>query len=147
MPSSVPDPLGSDHPADHDGLDPLSFDECQQRLASTPVGRIAFVVDGQPIVRPVNFAWIDGAIVFRTGAGLTMSTVVEGGSACFEVDDWDADARSGWSVVVKGTASEITDWAEKEALEQIGLVPWHKGEWRSVWVKVTPVKVTGRTVG
>lgn len=124
----------------------LSDDQCLELLQALPVGRIGFIVDGQPMVLPVNYAWIDGAVVFRTAAGEKMDSVVGRQAVCFEVDHWDAETRTGWSVLVKGRADEVTEWAEKEALEQVGLVPWNRQGWRPVWIKVVPTAITGRAV-
>jgi nitroimidazol reductase NimA-like FMN-containing flavoprotein (pyridoxamine 5'-phosphate oxidase superfamily) len=132
---------------DIDGqLENLSHDECMKLLTSTPIGRLGFVVDDELLVLPFNYAWFDGKIVFRTIEGQKMAAVAQGWAVCFEVDDWDANEQTGWSVVIKGTAREVTGWAEKEALEQIGLVPWSHGEWRPLWVEVEPTEITGRVI-
>ena len=57
---------------------------------------------------------------------------------------WSAEERAGWSVVVRGVAREVTQWAEREQLENIGLVPWARDAWRPVWVRVDAAEVTGR---
>jgi nitroimidazol reductase NimA-like FMN-containing flavoprotein (pyridoxamine 5'-phosphate oxidase superfamily) len=43
----------------------LSIDECLELLRTHQFGRIAVVIDGGPVVFPINYA-IDGAVVFRT---------------------------------------------------------------------------------
>jgi uncharacterized protein len=65
---------------------------------------------------------------------------------CFEVDHWNAEDRSGWSVVVRGVAREVAQWAEREQLENIGLVPWTRDAWRPMWVRVEPTEITGRVL-
>jgi nitroimidazol reductase NimA-like FMN-containing flavoprotein (pyridoxamine 5'-phosphate oxidase superfamily) len=124
----------------------LSDEQCIELLVATPIGRLGFVADGQPLVMPVNFAWSESSVVFRTVEGQKMAAAVEGQNVCFEVDHWDPDSRTGWSILVKGKARAVTDWAEKEALEQVGLVPWIHVEWRPLWVRVEPSEVTGRVV-
>lgn len=123
---------------------------CMQLIRSTPVGRIGFTSDGGPLVLPVNFA-VDGdgeneTVVFRSLEGQKLAAAAEGQTVCFEVDDWDAETRSGWSVVIRGTAREVTDWAEREQLENIGLVPWAKEEWRRMWIRIEPSEMTGRVL-
>ena len=49
-------------PLDHSGLGVLSTRECFDRIAGTPVGRIAFVSNGDPLILPVNHA-LDGDAV------------------------------------------------------------------------------------
>ena len=127
------------------GLDVLDRTTCLRLLAETPIGRIVFIEDGgQPMALPVNYLLVDGAIVFRTLEGQKLSAASIGQRVAFEVDDWDPDRRSGWSVVVKGRAEEVTQWAEAEQLEQQGLVPWAHGAWRTLWVRVVPDDITGR---
>ena len=119
---------------------------CVELIESTPVGRIGFSADGAPMVLPVNFAWTEETIVFRTLEGLKLAAAAAGQRVCFEVDRWDGADRSGWSVVVTGIAREVTDWAEREALEQVGLVPWTREAWRTMWVRIQPIDISGRVL-
>lgn len=119
-------------------------DQSIELMASTPIGRMAFVVDGHPMVLPVNFAWHEDGVVFRTLPGQKLHAATEGQQVCFEVDHWDPDVQSGWSVVVVGKARQVTNFAEQELLENIGLVPWAKGTWRPKWVRIEPEQITGR---
>jgi Pyridoxamine 5'-phosphate oxidase len=50
-------------------LEELSLTECLALLTSHRVGRVAVVVDGQPVILPVNYRTDDGTVVFRTDAG------------------------------------------------------------------------------
>ena len=124
----------------------LSDDRCAELLATTPIGRIGFVSEGQPIVLPVTYAWHDGDVVFRTLEGQKLAAAAYAQPVCFEIDEWDAHDREGWSVVVKGVADEVTEWAEIEQLEQIGLAAWSHETWRRIWVRVTPTEITGRVL-
>ena len=119
---------------------------CVELLESTPIGRIGFQVDGAPLVLPVNFAWTDDTIVFRTLEGMKLAAAAAEEAVCFEVDRWDESDRSGWSVVVTGVAREVTEWAERELLEQIGLVPWAREQWRTMWVRIEPGDISGRVL-
>ena len=121
----------------------LSHPRSIELLESVPVGRIAFVTDEGPIVLPVNYAWHEGTIVFRT-LDRDLQASIDGQVVCFEVDDWSAETRTGWSVVVRGLAREVTQWAEREQLESIGLVPWARDQWRPRWIRVEPTEITGR---
>lgn len=124
----------------------LSDEQCTELLEATPIGRVGFVVDSQPLVMPVNYAWNESSVVFRTIEGQKLAAAALGETVCFEVDHWDPDSRTGWSILVKGQARHVTDWAEKEALEQIGLVPWTHVKWRPLWVRVEPSEITGRVI-
>lgn len=124
----------------------IDDDQCIELIESTPIGRIGFMSDGAPMVLPVNYALHEGAVVFRTLEGTKLSAAAEGQTVCFEVDQWDAATRSGWSVVIRGQASEVDGWGEIEQLENIGLVPWSKEKWRPIWVKIVPSEISGRVL-
>ncbi len=88
-------------------IEVLSEVECRQLLKSRDIGRLAIVVDGQPEIFPVNYAFDEGVVVFRTAPGLKL----ERGpltAAAFEVDEVDTRQGVAWSVVVKGTAHDVT---------------------------------------
>ncbi|MGF1597940.1 MAG: pyridoxamine 5'-phosphate oxidase family protein [Acidimicrobiales bacterium] len=122
----------------------IDDDRCVELIGSTPVGRVGFLSDGVPLVLPVNHAWWEGAIVFRSLEGKKLAAAAENQQVCFEVDHWNPEDRSGWSVVVRGTACEVTDWADREQLENIGLVPWARDAWRTLWVRIEPSSISGR---
>jgi nitroimidazol reductase NimA-like FMN-containing flavoprotein (pyridoxamine 5'-phosphate oxidase superfamily) len=42
-------------------LEPLSLEACLQHLREGRVGRIAFVVDGDPVILPVNYRLVEPA--------------------------------------------------------------------------------------
>ncbi len=150
-------PKGTDMTRNIDETEPVAIDLVSRMgvisdernielLASTPIGRVGFVSDGVPLVLPVNFAWYEDTVVFRTLEGQKLAAAGAGQAVCFEVDEWDPTDRTGWSVVVRGVAREVTHWAEIEQLENIGLTPWAKDEWRRMWVRVEPTEITGRVL-
>jgi nitroimidazol reductase NimA-like FMN-containing flavoprotein (pyridoxamine 5'-phosphate oxidase superfamily) len=124
----------------------IDDDQCIELMSSTPIGRIAFTVDGHPMVVPVNFKWHDDTIVFRTLEGQKLDAAAEGQTVCFEIDHWDAGDQTGWSIAVIGKAREVTNFAEREQLESIGLIPWAKEKWRPVWVRIEPESIAGRVL-
>ena len=124
----------------------IDDDECIRLMESTPIGRVAFMVDDEILALPVNFRWHEDGIVFRTLDGLKLAAAADNQKVCFEVDQWDARSRSGWSVVVQGVARKVDNWAEEEQLEQLGLVPWAKAEWRPIWVRIDPTSMSGRVL-
>lgn len=142
-----PDPFAFDVDADVIDLSPrigeLSRDRCIELLESTPIGRVGFMTDRGPLVLPVNFAWHDGAVVFRTVEGQKLAAA-DDRAVCFEVDHWNPEDRTGWSVVVRGEAGEVTQWAEREQLEHIGLVPWTRDAWRPLWIRIRVDEISGR---
>lgn len=122
----------------------LSPDECMALLASHSIGRLAGVVDGRPFVFPVNYMVDGDTVVFRTSPGTKLAGAGLGPVA-FEVDTVDEERRIGWSVIVQGTGTEITDALDRrsEALRQLELEPWVPGE-KAHWVAIQADSITGR---
>jgi uncharacterized protein len=109
------------------------------------VGRIGFVVDGRPLILPVNYLAGDESIVFCTEPGTKLSALGDGAQVVFEVDDSRPLYHSGWSVVVKGTAREVTDESE---LDELRRGPLHSWATRATehWVRISIDEVTGRRI-
>src|SRR3974390_225744 len=93
------------------GLEELGRDECLHLLRESAVGRLGVVVDGQPLIFPVNFVLDNDAIVLRTDEG-TKLHAARSGPVAFECDHIDRTYHTGWSVLVTGRAAEIRDPAE-----------------------------------
>jgi uncharacterized protein len=128
---------------DHQGLEVLDHDTCWELLASAPVGRIAFVQGGEPSILPVNHAVVGRRIVFRTFQGSLLHEALMQEPVAFEVDGFDADARTGWSVVVRGVADIAEDGDE---LAEVHLRPWADTIRRDDWVAIRAEEVTGRRI-
>jgi nitroimidazol reductase NimA-like FMN-containing flavoprotein (pyridoxamine 5'-phosphate oxidase superfamily) len=136
----------TDYPADHTGLEVLPLTECLRLLASVPVGRIAFHAAGEVIVLPVNHL-VDGQdIVFRTAAGSKLSAAEQADIVAFEADDYDAQARTGWSVVVNGQAEILYENTQTQRLSGLGLDSWATDVDRPFWIRIRPTSVSGRRI-
>lgn len=133
-------------PQDHSGLAVLPYEECLRLLADTPVGRVGFFADGDLVVLPVNHGMDGACIVFRTASGSKLQAAERASVVAFEVDEYDASTRDGWSVVVSGVAEQVLDDADIERLEQLGVRPWAEGRARPCWVRIRPNSVTGRRI-
>ena len=126
-------------------LEHLSLDECWEALAQSSVGRVGVVVDSAPEIYPVNFV-VDGhSVVFRTDPGNKLRGLDRSPSVCFEVDLVDPDAKTGWSVLVKGRAVEVTTAEEQRALVDLPLELWAFGD-KSHWIRIRAHEVTGRQI-
>src|SRR5512145_59112 len=107
------------------GLEVLSREESLALLASVPVGRVVYTDRALPAILPVNFALdIDETVVFRTGAGSKLAAATREAVVAFEVDSFDAHARSGWSVVAVGRSRVVEDSAEIERLSKLEIGTW-----------------------
>lgn len=80
----------------------LTQHECIALLARNVVGRLAFVRDGRPDVRPLHYRFEAGWIYGRTSEGSTLRALADAPWVAFEVDEV-ADAFDWESVVVRGT--------------------------------------------
>ncbi|WP_049571894.1 helix-turn-helix domain-containing protein [Streptomyces sp. SBT349] len=135
------------HPADHTGrtrITELDTDECHRLLGSHHIGRVAVSTPEGPAIVPVNYALLDGAIVFRTAPGAGPSYVRDADETAFEVDHLDETQSVGWSVLVVGATRQLTAEDEVErAAEAVGEGPWEPDR-RALWVRLRPARVTGR---
>lgn len=99
----------------------LSKAEAWELLRSSPVGRLATVIDRQPDIFPVNFVVEGTSVIFRTAEGSKLLQVTVNARVAFQADGWVTD--TGWSVVAKGTATEVDDAEERDRIERL-LHPW-----------------------
>jgi hypothetical protein len=65
------------------------------------------VVEGQPLIFPVNYALSQRVVTFRTAHGTQLSHA-PGSNVAFEIDEYDPSTRVGWSVLVQGVAVDAT---------------------------------------
>ena len=70
---------------DRNGLEVLDEPACLALLRSTTIGRVAITVGALPTILPVNYRFVDGAILFaRNGkqwldaAGITLDPFIDG---------------------------------------------------------------------
>lgn len=121
-------------------LSPLDGDEALRRLASVPVGRLVFTIAGVPSIRPVNHLVEADAVLIRTDLA-SATSLADGSVVAYEADLLDADAISGWSVVVTGFASLVDDPAELDRYERL-LHPWVAKDMTEV-IRIDAETVTG----
>jgi nitroimidazol reductase NimA-like FMN-containing flavoprotein (pyridoxamine 5'-phosphate oxidase superfamily) len=132
---------------DESGLQVLDEEECTALLAGEEVGRVGVVVDGQPLVFPVNYVFADGTVVVRTGFG-TMLTGASLALVAFEIDGFDAAGGSGWSVMVQGVGHDVTDALDtkSEHLQTVAVSPWAPGP-KPRLLRIDAKTITGRRFG
>jgi len=125
------------------GLELIERDECYRLLAEDEIGRLAVVDGGTPHVVPVNYVLDGDDVVFRTDAGTKLDRAGHG-RACFEIDGFDREHRTGWSVVVHGRLEEVTTFEFRlmERMQALDLRPW-AGE-KSHWLRLVVERVAGR---
>lgn len=125
----------------------LSRDECLELLASHRFGRLAVVLNGAPLIRPVNYVFDrqSQSVVFRTARGSKLRALLHAAKASFEIDGTDEGTRTGWSVLIQGVTAEVTRPHDIGHLNSLGLTPWAPGS-RPHWVRIRAWTVSGRRI-
>ncbi|MGI5202471.1 pyridoxamine 5'-phosphate oxidase family protein [Spirillospora sp. CA-108201] len=130
---------------DHSGMEILGNGECRALLRRSTIGRIVFTLQALPTVQPVNFVFDGELIVVKTSSDSRLATAASDTIVAFEIDDIDADAGTGWSVVTVGPARRATEPGEVARLSSLPLRSWAPGE-RDQFIVVRPHLITGRRI-
>jgi nitroimidazol reductase NimA-like FMN-containing flavoprotein (pyridoxamine 5'-phosphate oxidase superfamily) len=123
----------------------LSKEECFGLLAGQHLGRVVLVDDRGPLALPVNYVVDQHTVLFRTGEGTKLDVVGRGGRVAFEVDGVEEATRTGWSVLVRGEAVEVTDPVELARARALPLYAWAPGA-KSRYIRILPTVLTGRRI-
>lgn len=131
------------------GSDPtftgLTVEECRELLSTHGVGRVAVPTASGPVIVPVNYSVVDGAIVYRTASG-AMPSRAAGCQVTFEIDRIDDAFGEGWSVLALGRARSVTDADDVRRLtEHASSKPWAGGP-REEWIRIDALSLTGRRI-
>ena len=127
-------------------IEEIDEQECLELLRNkSKLGRVGFIEDGHPMILPVNYVAEEGSVVFRTPAGTKLSHLKNAAPAAFEVDSSRSAEQSGWSVLVRGTASEVSDPHEIDLLGRGPLESWGAAG-DGHWVRITIDHISGRRI-
>ena len=129
---------------DRHGLEVLTAEECWRLVAASPVGRVASIDAGEPIILPVTHGVHHRSIVFRSDPGSKLEAARMAQTIAFEVDDWDADGRRGWSVLARGAADTLYEDDVIRALETTGVEPWLEAAAEGTWIRILVQEISGR---
>jgi Pyridoxamine 5'-phosphate oxidase len=125
-------------------LDSLTPQQCETHLQGGGIGRIVFVSGRGPTSFPVNFAYGERHVVFRTDAGTALA-LTSSGNVGFEIDQIDEAMGEGWSVLLTGPAHEVTDPNHIAQLERLRIEPWAGGD-RPIFVQIAAQELSGRAI-
>jgi len=126
---------------DKSGLEVVDDDECFALAKTARIGRVVYSDRALPVIVPVNFILDRADVVIRTQRRSRLATHASGNVVAFEVDEIDEFTQSGWSVLVRGTASfvdSVDDLPEEDRPSS-----WAQGV-RSLFVRIPLEDVTGR---
>ncbi|MFD5467226.1 helix-turn-helix domain-containing protein [Kitasatospora sp. NPDC127059] len=123
-------------------LDPAA---CWSRLNPGGVGRVILTAPRGLVALPVNYRVLDATILYRTAEDGTLARTA-GSEVAFEVDQLDETFATGWSVLVNGTVSVVSDeeavrWFEQHSDPH----PWAGGA-RDTWMRIRPTGISGRII-
>ena len=129
----------------HDGVGTvvLGLEECWTLLRDGEVGRLGVSIANHPDIFLINYVVDADTIVFRTAAGTKLAAAVLGLAIAFEIDGYDVPAGEAWSVVVKGTATQIEHPGQLDRAEHLPLFPWNAAP-KFDFVRIHPELVSGR---
>jgi nitroimidazol reductase NimA-like FMN-containing flavoprotein (pyridoxamine 5'-phosphate oxidase superfamily) len=131
--------------------EPLDEAECLRLISAGGVGRIGYSGRFGPTILPVNFAFYERTIVFRTGQHSPIGEDLRTGIAeaeykvAFEIDEISPATKEGWSILIQGSAHHVDSEAELAAVRQSGVQAWAGGE-KELFLRITPVRITGRRI-
>jgi nitroimidazol reductase NimA-like FMN-containing flavoprotein (pyridoxamine 5'-phosphate oxidase superfamily) len=132
-------------------LESLDESECLRLISPGGIGRLVFAGRWDLTVMPVNYKLHDGAILFRTADDSPTDEDLRTGIAhaeyrvAFEIDDFDAEAREGWSVLIQGPAHHLDTDAERAGALAAGVEAWPRGK-REHFICIRPARITGRRI-
>ena len=133
-------------PTDRRGLRVLTLDECLSRVSRLTVGRVAFAADGDLTILPVTYLLDGPSVSFLTTWGSKLQVAADGGRMAFEVDESDPGARTGWSVLVQGSAAIVDDADHVRDLEARLPELWVPTDTPAFWVHLRADSVSGREI-
>jgi Pyridoxamine 5'-phosphate oxidase len=110
---------------DQRGSELLQRAECRRLLAAAAGGiaHLGLVVDGHPVVVPVNYTMLDREVLLRLGPGSTLNELGRSPVVALEVDHVPSKGGEAWSVMIQGVATPLNDPAALRRAAASGLTP------------------------
>ena len=131
----------TEHPSPTSGATILSEAECWEFLRTQEFGRLAFHLDDEVHITPINYAVDHETLLFRTAVGHKLLAVMTNPDVAFAADFYDETTAR--SVIVRGRARVLPE-SESHRAENVPLRPWVAGETRYNVVEIAPATVSGR---
>ncbi len=114
-----------DGATDEHGNIALERSECLALLGSVAMGRLVHTANALPAVWPLNFVLLPDAVYLLTSRGSPAWQAADAGAVvAFQADDVDVQGRYGWSVVVIGSTSLVSDPVSLRRLRDVVPPPW-----------------------
>ena len=117
--------------------------ESLELLTAKKVGRIGFLAEQGPVILPMNYVFADNHIIVRTVAFGVLARSAIDQKVAFEVDDVDDFLESGWSVLVTGAGTLLSDDQLQQLKSAASPDPWAEGP-RTLFFSIACDQVSGR---
>lgn len=117
--------------------------ESLELMTAKKVGRVGFLAADGPVVLPMNYVLSGDQIVVRTVAFGVVARSAINQKVAFEVDDVDDFLEAGWSVLVTGAATLLTDDQLQQLKSTASPDPWAEGP-RTLFFGIAIDRVSGR---
>lgn len=124
----------------------LDDGDCRDLLRTHTIGRVGWQSEAGPTILPVNYHLDGNEIIFRTSPNSLLGALTDGVRVAFEVDEFDADTETGWSVLARGEISVPSSEDDRAWLwRNDPPVPW-AGKDRVEFVAIGISELSGRIV-
>ena len=100
---------------------------------------------GASAIFPVNYVVDGDSVVVRVRHDGVLDEATHGTSVAIEIDHADSMYHEGWSVLVQGRCTHVTDPDELDALDHLPLLPWGDSD-RDLYLRVAMESVSGRHI-
>ncbi len=124
----------------------LEREECIARLGRARIGRVAVTIDALPVVRTVQFALAEEAVVLRVHPESRLRKALSNAVVAFHADHYDETAGGGWSIVVQGIAEPIDDPGTLDVLRSLPLDAWSDPPHADCFVRLPVTLISGEEV-
>ena len=128
---------------ERDPIAVLSAEDSWELLGEGQLGRLVLSAAGRIDIFPINYVADRNRIYFRTAEGSKLVELTIHDEVVFEVDH--VGERSGWSVIVHGTARRLVSYGEIAAVDELNLRTWIPTA-KYNYVEIVPTEITGRLV-
>jgi nitroimidazol reductase NimA-like FMN-containing flavoprotein (pyridoxamine 5'-phosphate oxidase superfamily) len=132
--------------ANHSEMIELDTERCRSLLFSHSFGRVSFVDQQGIALFPVNYVFDGEALAIRSDIGSRLHHAVQS-EVAFEIDHTYEQTRMGWSVLVIGTAYDVSDSVDGASVDvrSLPVDTWAPGA-KKCWIRIEPRSITGRMV-
>jgi len=125
----------------HPILTEMSRAECRDRLLGAHLGRVVFDEPGRgPVAIPAEYTMDGNDVIIRAVKGSSVAAHAHG-RVSFDVDHFDGRLAGGWSVLLTGMATPISNPADLRHLTGRGT-----GRPADAFIRLAACRVTGRRI-